>query len=177
MWRKLLPWGVVLLCLAFFGILYLGLYHDPTRIPSPLIGKAVPHFQLQTLNKKQQWITDEAMKGKVTLLNVWATWCVACAEEHSFLMEKANSKAVRLVSLDYKDDAKQARKWLKSYGDPYEWVMMDPTGRVAFEWGVYGTPESFLVDKEGIIRYKHVGPLNASVWQREIEPLLSQLSC
>lgn len=166
---------VVLLGLAFFGILYLGLYRNPTRIPSPLIGKAVPHFQLPRLGKPQQWITQDTIKGKVTLLNVWATWCVACAEEHPFLMEKAQVRGVRLVSLDYKDDPKAARQWLKNHGNPYDWVMVDRTGRVALEWGVYGTPESFLVDKKGIIRYKHVGPLTAAVWQHEVEPLLREL--
>lgn len=167
---------VAVLVVIFFGILYVGLYRDPTRVPSPLIGKGIPHFHLPQLHNPQKWATHDGLKGKVTVLNVWATWCVACAEEHPFLMEKAALAQVRWVGLDYKDDPKAARQWLKVHGDPYEWVLMDPSGRAALEWGVYGTPETFLIDKKGIIRYKHVGPLTAALWHREVEPLLEEMA-
>lgn len=172
--NKIIYGGIGILTIGIFFLLYLGLYRDPTLVPSPLIGKKVPRFELPHLIQPNQKITENSLQGKMTLLNVWASWCQGCLEEHAFLLNLAQKKTIRLVSLNYKDKPQNAVEWLKVHGDPYEWIAADLTGRVGIEWGIYGTPESFLINKKGIICYKHIGPLDAIVWQREIEPMIQQ---
>lgn len=154
----------LLILASMLFLLWRGLYKDPSKIPSPLIGKPAPlgAFSSQDLH------------GKISLVNVWASWCDACAQEHPFLLELSQHK-VRLFGIDYKDQASAAREWLQQHGNPYQRVAMDPTGQAAMDWGVYGTPETFVIDKHGIIRYKQVGPINADVWYKELAPLIKKL--
>jgi len=143
-------------------LLMRGLSLHPNQIPSPLMNKPAPTF-------------SNDFKGHVTLLNVWATWCSACAEEHDFLLQLAREKEVILMGLNYKDNPKAAIRWLKQQGNPYQLVAYDPTGQIGIDWGVYGTPETFIIDKKGIIRYKQLGPLTQEVWEQTLKPLIQQL--
>ncbi|MDR3478287.1 MAG: DsbE family thiol:disulfide interchange protein [Gammaproteobacteria bacterium] len=168
-----------LLPLIFFILigllLWRGLSLHPNEIPSPLIGKASPTFSLPTLLGTKATITEKDLKGHVTLLNVWATWCYACALEHEYLMELASHKDFKLFGFNYKDDNIAARHWLKEHGNPYEIIAVDVTGTTAIDWGVYGTPETFLIDKNSIIRYKQIGPITQEVWEKTLRPLVEKL--
>lgn len=170
--RYLLP---LILFLAVVVLLFKGLALDPRLVSSPLIGKAVPVFSLQRLKNPDMTFADIDFKGQVSLLNVWATWCVACRAEHPVLMELARSRVVPIYGLNYKDQRPAALSWLQRYGNPYQANAFDVDGRVGIDWGVYGTPETFLIDQQGIIRYKHVGPLSREVLQQRILPLVEQL--
>ncbi len=155
--KFLIPIGVF----ALLGLLLAyGLKLDPKRIPSPLIGKPVPAFSLPTVADPTRIVSSESLRGRVYLLNVWASWCTACREEHPILMELSRHKIVPLVGLNYKDKRQDALKWLAELGDPYEMSLSDLNGRVGIELGVYGVPETFLIDQNGIIRYKHIGPIS-----------------
>ena len=169
-----------LIPLAIFAALGLllayGLNLDPRRIPSPLIGKPVPEFDLPTVADPARRVSRDSLLGRVYLLNVWASWCVACREEHPFLVELAGRKAVPIIGLDYKDKRQDALQWLSGMGDPYETSISDNDGRVGINLGVYGVPETFVVDKKGIIRYKQIGPLTPEAWDKKIAPLIKQLS-
>ncbi len=159
---------------ALAGLLYKGLSLDPRRVPSPLIDKPVPAFSLPLLQQPETLISNTDLKGEVTLLNVWATWCVACRQEHPLLMQLAK-QGVRIYGLNYKDKRDDAKRWLQMYGDPYLANAFDAEGRTGIDWGVYGTPETFVVDQQGIIRFKHIGPLTTESIDRDILPLLKQL--
>ncbi len=169
-----------LIPLAIFAALGLllayGLNLDPRRIPSPLIGKPVPEFDLPTVADPAHRVSRDSLLGRVYLLNVWASWCVACREEHPFLVELAGRKAVPIIGLDYKDKRQDALQWLTGMGDPYETSISDDDGRVGINLGVYGVPETFVVDKKGIIRYKQIGPLTPEAWDKKIAPLIKELS-
>jgi cytochrome c biogenesis protein CcmG, thiol:disulfide interchange protein DsbE len=168
--RFLIPLGVFLIMLVFLGI---GLSLDPREIPSPLIGKPAPAFDLPTLDSGIR-LRSEALKGEGYLLNVWASWCEACRAEHPVLLDLARKGQVRIVGLNYKDTPDKALAWLKAHGgDPYRVVAVDADGRVGINFGVYGVPETFVIDAEGIIRYKHTGPLTPKVLEEKILPLLS----
>lgn len=167
--KYLLPL-VVFLILA--GFLAVGLHLNPRDVPSPLIDKPAPAFSLPKLGESGASFSTEEMKGKVWLLNVWASWCVACREEHPFLMELSRSGQVELYGLDYKDADVDAKVWLKEGGNPYRAVAVDATGNVGIDYGVYGVPETYVIDKAGIIRYKQTGPLTREVWEQKIQPLL-----
>lgn len=170
--RYLLPLGMFL---ALAGLLYKGLSLDPREVPSPLIGKPAPAFSLPRLKQPETSISDADLKGRVWLLNVWATWCVACRAEHPLLMQLANSGRIEIYGLNYKDERDEAKRWLVQYGDPYSANAFDADGRVGINWGVYGTPETFIVDQQGIIRHKHIGPLTVDVIRDEILPMVEQL--
>ena len=163
------------LFLALAGLLYKGLSLDPRKVPSPLIDKPAPAFSLKRLKQPEATLGTEDMKGKVSLFNVWATWCVACRSEHPVLMQLAESGKVAIYGLNYKDDREKAKSWLLRYGDPYIANAFDSDGRVGIDWGVYGTPETFIVDQQGIIRHKHIGPLTVDVLRDEILPLVEKL--
>ena len=163
------------LFLALAGLLYKGLSLDPRKVPSPLIDKPAPAFSLKRLKQPQATLGTEDMKGKVSLFNVWATWCVACRSEHPVLMQLAESGKVAIYGLNYKDDRAEAKRWLLRYGDPYLANAFDADGRVGIDWGVYGTPETFIVDQQGVIRHKHIGPLTQEVVRDEILPLVEKL--
>lgn len=157
-------------------LLAYGLNLDPRRIPSPLIGKPVPEFDLPSVTDPAHKVSRDSLLGRVYLLNVWASWCVACREEHPFLVVLNERKAVPIIGLNYKDTRPDALQWLSSMGDPYETSISDTDGRVGINLGVYGVPETFVVDKKGIIRYKQIGPLTPEAWEKKIAPLIRQLS-
>ncbi|VAW76263.1 Cytochrome c-type biogenesis protein CcmG/DsbE, thiol:disulfide oxidoreductase [hydrothermal vent metagenome] len=160
--------------IALAALLYKGLALDPRRLPSPLIDKPAPAFSLPLLQHPQTLISTADFKGQVTLFNVWATWCVACRHEHPLLMQLAK-QGVRIYGLNYKDKREDAKRWLQLYGDPYLANAFDAEGRVGINWGVYGTPETFVVDKQGTIRHKHIGPLTPASISTEILPLVRKL--
>jgi cytochrome c biogenesis protein CcmG/thiol:disulfide interchange protein DsbE len=157
-------------------LLWLGLSLDPKRIPSPLIGKPLPAFTLTSLHEPKKTVTPDSLRGRVYLLNVWASWCAACRQEHPLLIELARQKAVPIVGLNYKDKRDDALGWLKSLGNPYEMSLIDADGRVGIDLGVYGVPETFLIDKQGLIRYKHIGPITEDDWSNKLLLLIQQLS-
>ena len=152
------------------GFLYVGLYKDPSLVPSPLIGKPIPSFQLSTLKDADAIITQDNFKGEIALINVWGTWCVACKQEHAALVYLADKKNIPIYGLNYKDDRELAKQWLVDYGDPYLMSAFDASGRIAIDFGVYGAPETFLIDDKGIIRHKLVGIMTADVWEHQFVP-------
>jgi cytochrome c biogenesis protein CcmG/thiol:disulfide interchange protein DsbE len=171
--RKLLiPLGVFV---VVFGFLLVGLTLNPREVPSPLIGKPAPAFRLSVLHQPDQRLAPADLAGKVWLLNVWASWCVSCRIEHPLLVELAKTKVVPIVGLNYKDQRNAGIQWLAQHGDPYDVSVMDADGRVGIDWGVYGVPETFVVDKQGVIRYKHIGPVDAAAVKNKILPLVRQL--
>jgi cytochrome c biogenesis protein CcmG/thiol:disulfide interchange protein DsbE len=159
--------------LAIF--LYLGLGLDPHEIPSPLINKPAPAFTLPQLYNPAKQFSSEEMKGKVWLLNVWASWCVSCREEHPVLMELSQQHIVPILGLDYKDKNPDGEAWLRQGGDPYTQVATDANGRVGIDYGVYGVPETYVIDKQGVIRYKQIGPVTHQSLQQKILPLIAEL--
>lgn len=161
---------------AIIFLLWRGLNLHPSQIPSPLINKPAPHFSLPNLFDNKKNITNKDLVGHVVFVNVWATWCVSCAEEHSALLQLAKDENVFFLGLNYKDDMNAAKKWLKQYGNPYQLVAVDLDGQAAIDWGVYGTPETFILDKKGIIRYKQIGPIDSESWFKTLKPLLVKLS-
>lgn len=170
--RYLLP---LLFFLGVAALLFKGLGLDPRLVESPLIDKSVPAFSLPKLDEPQAVFSQEDLQGQVSLLNVWATWCVACRSEHPVLMELARTGVVPVYGLNYKDQRPAALALLRQIGNPYTANAFDADGRVGIDWGVYGTPETFVVDRHGIIRYKHVGPLTRDVLRQTIMPLVQQL--
>jgi cytochrome c biogenesis protein CcmG/thiol:disulfide interchange protein DsbE len=165
-YRFALPLGAFLLLLV---VLVAGLYHAPEKgiIRSPLLGKPAPQFSLPGLLDESRPLQSQTLRGHWSLVNVWGTWCVECRAEHETLLQIRQQGRVPLYGIDWKDDDGQARTWLTELGNPYERVGADREGRVAIDWGVYGAPESFLVDPSGTVVYKYVGALTAEVWQRE----------
>jgi cytochrome c biogenesis protein CcmG/thiol:disulfide interchange protein DsbE len=169
--RFLIP---VILFSAIAWFLLKGLERDPRQVPSPLIGKPAPEFSLPLLKAEGQW-SPQALRGQVWMLNVWGSWCAACQIEHPLLNELARNKTVPMVGLAWKDKRDDSLKWLDRFGDPYSIVVSDLEGRVAIDWGVYGAPESFVIDKQGIIRYKQIGPFTPEIIRDELLPLLKRL--
>ena len=170
--RWSIPLGVFAVLLVFLAA---GLTRDPREVPSPLIGKPAPAFALVTLHQPERKLATTDLKGQVWLLNVWASWCVSCRVEHPVLMEFAKSKLVPIVGLNYKDKPDEGIAWLKQYGNPYDVSVVDRDGRVGIDWGVYGVPETFVVDKAGVIRHKHIGPVDAAALESRIMPLVREL--
>ena len=166
--------GVAIL-VAILALLGVGLTLDPRRIPSPLIGKPMPPFELATVHDPKRTLGKKDLVGKVALLNIWASWCQACLQEHPVLMELARRGAVPIYGLNYKDKRADAIAWLKKYGNPFVMSASDLSGRVGIEWGVYGVPETFIVDRKGTIRHKHIGPISMEKLEQEILPLVRQL--
>ena len=163
---KFLKFGLPLLAFIIIAaFLALGLKNDPRLVPSPLIDKPAPGFSLPTLENDQVNLSKNDLAGKVWLLNVWASWCAACKVEHPILLEMANQGAL-LVGLNYKDTDPEAKAWLESYQNPYQQVIVDADGLVGIDFGVYGVPETFLIDQDGHIRYKHIGPVDADDAQK-----------
>lgn len=158
------------------GFLFVGLRLNPREVPSPLVDKPAPAFQLAQLHAPEKSFSLADMKGKVWLLNVWASWCVSCREEHPFLMEIAKQGSVPIVGLNYKDKQQEAVQWLARFGNPYRLSIVDADGRTGIDFGVYGVPETFLIDRDGVIRYKQIGPLTPEAWQQTILPLVKKLS-
>jgi len=171
--RLLVPLGIFLAIAAF---LFAGLSLDPREVPSPLIGKPAPQFRLAQLHDPGRTFGNDDLKGQVWLLNVWASWCVSCRIEHPLLVELARANVVPIIGLDYKDEPELGRKWLAQNGDPYRLSIVDRDGRVGIDFGVYGVPETFVVDKVGVVRYKQIGPLTADALEKKILPLVRELS-
>jgi cytochrome c biogenesis protein CcmG/thiol:disulfide interchange protein DsbE len=171
--RFLVPLAIFIVLLGFLGA---GLKLDPREVPSPLIGKPAPGFALARLDDAALTIRREDMLGKVWMLNVWASWCVACREEHPLLVAFARKKLLPLYGLNYKDQRADGLAWLSQFGNPYDASLFDKDGRVGIDFGVYGVPETFIIDREGVVRLKHIGPLTPQVLEREIEPLVRKLN-
>ncbi len=155
-------------------VLMIGLTRDPTQLPSPFIGNAAPQFELVSLTNPEERIGSTNLTGQMSLVNVWATWCVGCREEHGFLMNLARNKVIPIYGINWRDSRPDALRWLQQLGDPYVATGFDGDGRVGIDWGVYGAPETFLVDARGTVLHKHLGPLNAVVWDRDFRPLIEK---
>ncbi|HUH94396.1 MAG TPA: DsbE family thiol:disulfide interchange protein [Casimicrobiaceae bacterium] len=171
-WRWSIPLAIFAILVVF---LWLGLWRDPRIVPSPLIGKPAPAFRLAQLHRPNETLQLDDLKGQVWLLNVWASWCVSCREEHPLLLQLAQAKVLPLYGLDYKDQPAAALAWLAQNGDPYTASIVDADGRVGIDYGVYGVPETFLIDKAGVIRYKQIGPITLEALKDRILPLAREL--
>lgn len=170
--RYLLPLGVFIALLLLLGA---GLSLNPRLVPSPLVGKALPEFALARLREPGQSLSHADLTGKVSLLNAWATWCVECRREHPVLVDIARQGDVPVYGLNYKDQRAEALTWLERLGDPYVASGFDADGRVGIDLGVYGLPETFLVDARGVIVHKHIGPISNEIWQRDFVPVIQRL--
>ena len=171
--RFLLPLAGFALLLVFLG---LGLGLNPREVPSPLIGKPAPAFTLARLDDASQSLGLADFRGRVWMLNVWASWCAPCRQEHPLVQDIARRKLVPVVGLNYKDKRSTAIQWLAEMGNPYQATLFDGDGRVGIDFGVYGVPETFIIDQQGIVRMKHIGPLTPEVIRGQIEPLLRKLN-
>lgn len=169
--NKYIPIGIFIVLVA---LLAFGLSNDPKEVPSPFIGKPVPAFETERLYKEEKVSTQEMM-GKVWLLNVFASWCASCRAEHKLLTQFIEQTKLPVVGLNYKDEEADAKKWLAFFGNPYYAVAVDRSGSIGIDWGVYGVPETFVVDKKGIIRYKQIGPVNPEDLNNKIIPLVKKL--
>jgi len=171
--RYLIPLGIFAVLVVF---LWRGLSLDPREVPSPLIDKPAPAFLLPQLHEPGKTLSKQDLAGKVWLLNVWASWCVSCRDEHPVLVQIAKTGAVPIYGLNYKDQRDDALSWLKRFGDPYTASVSDLEGRVGINFGVYGVPETFLIDREGRIRYKHIGPVTEKVWAETLLPKVKAIA-
>jgi len=173
MMKFLLPLAAFLVLVVFLAV---GLNRDPREVPSPLVGKAAPAFEVPQLAATDKRFSPAEMKGKVWLLNVWASWCVSCRQEHPLLVELGKSGIVPIVGLNYKDQRADGLRWLKQHGDPYVLSAFDLDGRVGIDYGVYGVPETYVIDKAGVIRYKQIGPVTPEALEKKILPLVKELN-
>jgi cytochrome c biogenesis protein CcmG/thiol:disulfide interchange protein DsbE len=170
--RFLVPLSLFVALLVLLGV---GLKLDPREVPSPFIGKPAPPFALPTVHAPEQILSAEQFQGQVSLLNVWASWCVSCRQEHPLLLELAKGGKVPIYGLNYKDQREDALGWLGRLGNPYRASAFDADGKVGIDWGVYGVPETFVIDRKGIIRYKFTGPLTREAWDKTLLPLIQKL--
>jgi cytochrome c biogenesis protein CcmG, thiol:disulfide interchange protein DsbE len=173
MTRYVIPLAIFIVLVVFLAI---GLVHDPHEVPSPLINKPAPAFQLTQLKDQSKTFSAQEMRGKVWLLNVWASWCISCRDEHPLLLEYARSAVLPIYGLNYKDQRADALAWLAELGDPYVLSVSDLDGRVGIDYGVYGAPETYLIDRNGIIRFKQIGPVTSNIWEQKILPLAKELN-
>ena len=170
--RFLIPLGLFVLLTVFLAI---GLTRDPREVPSPLIDKPAPAFTLIELHEPAKSLSAADLKGQVWLLNVWASWCVSCREEHPLLVELGKANVVPIYGLNYKDKTEPAKAWLTEMGNPYKASLVDADGRVGIDYGVYGVPETFVIDRDGIVRYKQIGPVTPQALKEKILPLVRKL--
>jgi cytochrome c biogenesis protein CcmG/thiol:disulfide interchange protein DsbE len=173
MTRFAIPLGIFLVLVTFLAI---GLSRDPREVPSPLINRSAPDFRLAQLKDPSKTFSAEEMRGKVWILNVWASWCISCREEHPYLFEYQRKGVVPIYGLNYRDKRDDALAWLGELGDPYILSASDTDARVGINYGVYGAPESYLIDKAGVIRFKQIGPITPDVWEKQIVPLVKELN-
>ena len=174
---RLLPFFAFLGLVVLFGFgIWWNTKHDQREVPSPLIGRAAPEFRLPVLDDPSRTVAKADLLGKPYLLNVFGSWCFACGEEHPVLMAEGKALGVKLVGYNYKDEPGAAKGWLAEHGNPYDLVIADVEGRTAIDFGVYGAPETFLVDGKGVIRYKRIGPLTPDVIEREVKPALAAIA-
>ncbi|MBI2384197.1 MAG: DsbE family thiol:disulfide interchange protein [Gammaproteobacteria bacterium] len=167
--RYAIPALVMVGLLALLGV---GLTLNPREVPSPLIGQPAPDFRLTTLDGRPFSVQD--LRGKPALVNFWASWCAGCQVEHPLLLRLAREDGVAIFGMDYKDEPDAARQWLARHGNPYTEIVADPAGTAGLDWGVYGVPETFVLDAQGVIRYKHIGPVTEEAWRDQIRPLLAE---
>lgn len=172
LFKRLLPF-IIAIFIAF--LLWRTLVSRSTHNTSPLVDKPVPIFSLPMLNEVNRFTSQADLQGHVSLVNIWASWCEACAEEHALLMQLYKEGAVYIYGINYKDEPNNASRWLAQSGNPYAIVAVDQYGDTAINWGVYGTPESFIVDQQGIVRYHWIGPITDAIWESEMKPLIDQL--
>jgi cytochrome c biogenesis protein CcmG/thiol:disulfide interchange protein DsbE len=158
------------------GLLAVGLRLNPREVPSPLVGKAAPAFELPLLHVPDKTFSQKDMLGTVWVMNVWASWCPPCLQEHPIVTDLARSGIAPVVGLNYKDERDDALPWLKKHGDPFKVSVYDRAGRIAIDYGVYGVPETYVIDRRGIIRYKHIGPLTPEIAQKKLRPLIEELA-
>ncbi len=170
--RALIP---LVIFLIVMGFLFKGLFLDPREVPSPLVGKPTPQFNLPRLDNPEKAFSPKEMLGKVWLFNVWASWCAACRDEHPLLMELSETGFVPIVGMDYKDTRQDALQWLHNGGNPYTVTAVDEDGRVGIDYGVYGVPETYVIDKAGVIAYKQIGPVTYEALRDKIIPLVKRL--
>jgi cytochrome c biogenesis protein CcmG, thiol:disulfide interchange protein DsbE len=171
--KFLVPLG---LFIALVVLLFYGLGTDPRKVPSPLVGKPVPEFTLPVLGDANRTVSHADLQGKISLVNVWASWCVSCRAEHAELMRLSREEQdMQIFGLNWKDEAADAIRMLRMTGDPYVVSAFDPENRVGIHWGVYGAPETFVVDQAGIIRHKHIGPIDRRVWEETLRPLVQEI--
>ncbi|OUS27918.1 thiol:disulfide interchange protein [Thalassotalea sp. 42_200_T64] len=156
-------------------LLYRGLFLNPQAMPSALIGKKMPEFQLTQLENSNAVVSTADLKGNIVLLNVWATWCPACKQEHPYLVDLARNPKVKLYGVNYKDERHAAMQWLQNYKNPYVFSIFDVDGSLGLDLGVFGAPETFVIDHTGTIRKRFAGPINGIVWQREFMPIIAQI--
>ncbi|AOY87241.1 thiol:disulfide interchange protein [Marinobacter salinus] len=171
--KRFLLFLPLLVALILGVVLFAGIGKDPTKLESALIGKPVPAFNLADLHDPDVKLDQGLLKGKVQLLNVWGTWCPSCRDEHGDLMWLAREKGVSIIGLNYKDDRADALVWLDRLGDPYQTTIYDPKGTLGFDMGVYGAPETFVIDASGVVRYRHVGVVNEKVWEETLLPVIN----
>lgn len=170
--KFLLPLSLFLLLAVFLAV---GLRLNPREVPSPLIGKPAPEFTLPTLHQPEAMVSRKDLLGQVWILNVWASWCVACREEHPAVVEFGRRKIVPIYGLNYKDTRDAGMQWLARLGNPYVASLFDADGKLGIDFGVYGVPETFVIDRQGMIRFKHIGPLTPQILREQIEPLVKSL--
>jgi cytochrome c biogenesis protein CcmG/thiol:disulfide interchange protein DsbE len=170
--RFVLP---LLVFIVLLGFLWHGLSLNPREVPSPLIDKPAPSFQLARLDQPSKAVSEKDLRGQVWLLNVWASWCVSCMDEHPVLLDFSKRNVVPIYGLNYKDKRDAALAWLTQHGNPYAVSLSDPEGRVGIDYGVYGVPETYVIDKAGVIRYKRIGPVTPEVLAQKILPLVKEL--
>lgn len=170
--RYLIPLGIFIVLAGFLGV---GLKLNPREVPSPLVDKPAPAFSLPLLADPAVRMTAAEMKGQVWVLNVWASWCVPCLAEHPYVTQMARTSGVKVVGLNYKDKPQDAAAWLAKHGDPYATIVADRDGRVGIDYGVYGVPETFIIDRDGIIRHKQIGPITPEALRDKLLPLLKKL--
>ena len=170
--RFLLPLAIFVVVVGFLAV---GLKLDPREVPSPLVGRSAPDFSLPQLHDPEKVFSPKELTGKVWLLNFWASWCGGCKDEHPVLMRLAQSGEVPIYGMDYKDRREEALTWLRRWGNPYPAIAVDESGRVGINYGVYGVPETYVIDKAGVIRYKQIGPLDEDTVKGKILPLVGEL--
>jgi cytochrome c biogenesis protein CcmG/thiol:disulfide interchange protein DsbE len=170
--RYLIPLAVFVLMAGFLAV---GLRLNPREVPSPLVGKPAPAFELPQLRDPAVKMAVAQMKGQVWVLNVFASWCTPCLAEHPYVTQLAKTPGVKVIGLNYKDKADDANGWLRKHGDPYAAIVVDADGRAAIDWGVYGVPETFVIDKQGVIRHKQIGPITPQALREDILPLVAKL--
>lgn len=170
--KRLIPLALFMVLMVFLAI---GLTRNPHEVPSPLINQPAPLFEAAYLDAPERTFSSKDMLGQVWLLNTWASWCAACRIEHPLLMEYAKARLLPIVGLDYKDKDDAGQRWLRNFGNPYDVTVVDRDGRIGIEFGVYGVPETFVIDKAGVIRYKQIGPITEEAWNEKMLPLILAL--
>ena len=165
----------LIIFIVLAGFFFRGLSLDPTVVPSALIDKHFPEFTLPRLDDEEQMTTKADLLGEMTLVNIWATWCVSCRVEHPYLNRLAQA-GVRIVGINYKDESVAARQWLHELGNPYRWNIVDQAGSLGIDLGVTGAPETYVIDRQGVVRYRHVGVVDQQVWDERLQPFFQQLS-